>query len=151
MNTRATLKFVTVRVGSRTAAVGIGAIVVIVMLGLTGCTGSGFSVLDRSATPGDALPADLPDYVLVEPSSIRFAGRYDGDRLYVAKGTGSASHGGKSVCLLIYPKDGEGWTSVCGPSEVSVDNGIRKYVLHIDNEHVPNGAVQVSPNILVFE
>jgi hypothetical protein len=138
---------------SRTAAAGIGAIVVMVVLGLTGCTGSGFTVLDRDAAPGDVLPASLPDHASddLEPSSIRFAGVYDGDRLYVAKGAGRASRGDGSVCLLVYPTEGEGWGYVCGHSGVSMDNGVRKYELHIDNPRVPDGAVRVSPNIFVID
>lgn len=138
---------------SRRAAVGIGAIVVMGALGLTGCTGSGFSVLDRDAAPGDVPPVSLPDHASddLDPSSIRFAGLYNGDRLYVAKGAGRASRGDGSVCLLVYPEAGEGLGYVCGHSGISMDNGIRRYELHIDNPRVPDGAVGVSPNIFVID
>jgi hypothetical protein len=142
-----------IKPGSWRAAVGAGAIVAIVVLGLTACSGSGFSVLDRDAEPSDALPADLPDSVSdsLVPSSVRFAGTSADDLIYVAKGVESASYGGESVCLLIYQEQSKEWSSVCGHGPIRVGDGFRSYTLRIDGAPVPDGAVQVSANVFVFE
>jgi hypothetical protein len=142
-----------IKPGSWRAAVGAGAIVAIVVLVLTGCSGSGYSVLDRDAEAGDALPADLPDSASDNfvPTSVRFAGTYAGDLIYAAKGVESASYGGESVCLLVYPELSKKWSTVCGHGPVRVGDGFRSYALRIDGAPVPDGAVQVSPNVFVFE
>jgi hypothetical protein len=142
-----------IKPGSWRAAVGAGAIVAIVVLVLTGCSGSGFSVLDRDAGPGDALPAALPDSTSDNflASSVRFAGTYRGDLLYAAKGAESASYGGESVCLLIYPEQSERWASGCARGFIRVSNGLRSYELRMDGATVPDGVVQVSPNVFMVE
>lgn len=142
-----------IKVRSWRAAVGAGAIVATVVLGLTGCTGSGYSVLDRGAQASDTLPANFPESASgsVVPSSVRFAGMYRGDLLYAAKGVNSASYGGETVCLLVYTELSEKWSTVCGHGPVGVGDGFRDYTLRIDGAPVPEGAVRVTPNVFVIE
>jgi hypothetical protein len=76
---------------------------------------------------------------------------YRGDLLYAAKGVDSASYGGETVCLLVYTELSEKWSTVCGHGPIGVGDGFRDYTLRIDGAPIPEGAVQVTPNVFVIE
>lgn len=127
-----------------------GAIGLAAACGLTGCvdTGPAFSVLDREAQEVDALPTDLPDYAddNLDPASSRFVGEHDGDRLYLAKGEDS------SVCLVIFPDDGE-WVAGCSGdyAPFTVGSQALGYEVRPDSAPVPTGAERISENVFVLD
>ncbi|RXZ72456.1 hypothetical protein [Agromyces albus] len=122
------------------------AVVLLAGMGLAGCISpaSGFAVLDRAAEAGDALPKDLPDYAddSLDPTTSRFVGEHDGDRLYLARGDNSA------ICLVIYPNNEE-WVVGCGEGGglTAVSGPSGTYEIRPDGAPAPTGAEEISPNV----
>ena len=130
------------------SVVGVGLFTVVA---LTGCmnSGSGLAALDREAEPGDALPADLPDYAddNLEPMSSRFVGEHNGNALYLAKGK-EVNH----ICLLVHPDNSAEWVIGCGGSpEFGVGGPSGGYVVRPDGALVPEDYVEIATNVFAHE
>jgi len=128
--------------------VGIGLFTVVA---LAGCInpGSGFAALDREAEPGDALPADLPNYAddNLEPTSSRFVGEHDGNALYLAKGKDA-----NGICLLVYPDTAADWVIGCGGSpEFGVGGPSGGYIVRPDGAPAPQDYVEIATNVFAHE
>lgn len=132
----------------------VAAVALSVVLGLTGCFGSGsgsglgFAVLDAAADPGDTLPTDLPDdaYDGLDPASSRFVAEHEGDRLFLAKGENA------TICLVVYP-DNRDWVIGCsrGDGSGTVSSRSRSYGVRPDAAPAPEGAKEISPNVFVID
>jgi hypothetical protein len=107
---------------------------------LSGCTfGEHYAIFEREAEPTDAPPSELADQELhgADVDSLRFATEYEGDRLYLAKGSDPIEGG---ICLLVDgPGDddvsaacsGGNWVGMQGPSS-------HEYHVHPDGTPLPD-------------
>lgn len=119
---------------------------------LSGCApwaSSGYSVLDREVGTDDTLPTlDESEPVLYDTSSVRFAGEYEGDRLFLARGADN----GSALCLLVVADGADEALGGCGGDGLRVGSGGGPdYQLWPDDAPVPDGAEQAAPNVLVFD
>ncbi|MBT2498009.1 hypothetical protein J7E25_02765 [Agromyces sp. ISL-38] len=121
---------------------------------LSGCTFGEdyehYAIFDREAEPADAPPSELADQELygVDVDSLRFATEYEGDRLYLAKG--SDPKGG--ICLLVDGPGDEGVSAACsGGSWVGMEGpGRHAYHVHPDGARPPDGVyTDLTENISV--
>ena len=120
---------------------------------LSGCTfgedAEHYAIFDREAAPADAPPSELADQELhgIDVDSLRFATEYEGDRLYLAKG--SDPRGG--ICLLVDGPGEDDVSAACsGGSWVGME-GRHAYHVHPDSG-VPlpdEGYTDVTENISV--
>ncbi|WP_413318408.1 hypothetical protein AA0Z99_00400 [Agrococcus sp. 1P02AA] len=115
----------------------------LVAIGLTACAPSAsFSVLDREASAGDAVPAELggDDFGDADPDSARFVGEHGDAQLWLMRG------GESPVCLLVYV-DAADWGHACGAAPVGLDIGIGWFEVVADGQAAPEGSVQISENV----
>ncbi|MDQ0894634.1 hypothetical protein [Agromyces ramosus] len=103
---------------------------------LSGCTfGEHYAIFDREAEPADAPPSDLADQELhgVDVDSLRFATEYEGDRLYLARGTD-----GMVVCLLVDGPGDDGVSAACsGGGWVAAKGGPGSHEYHVHPDGTP--------------
>jgi hypothetical protein len=106
---------------------------------LSGCTIGGlhgYPIFDTEALPADERPAELEDQDLhgIDIDSLRFATEYEGDRLYLAKG--SAPEGG--ICILVDGPEHDGVSTACGAGDWVGVEGEHKYHVHPDGTPLPD-------------
>jgi hypothetical protein len=85
-------------------------IVVAAVATLAACSsGSGYSELDRAATPADVLPTELPDEASDNLSleSVRFAGELDGIAYYLVRTIEPGD-----MCVMVY-RSADDWVNGC--------------------------------------
>lgn len=121
-----------VRASAARAAAASG---VLLML-LSGCALGGdpehYSIFDAPPGPADVLPPDFAEQELdgLDLDSLRFAAEYQGDHLYLARGSDPR----RSICLLVDgPEDGDASMGCSGGSWVVVQrSGGHAYHVHPD-------------------
>lgn len=101
---------------------------------LNGCTFGEdlehYAIFDREAQRADAPPSELADEELYDMDSLRFATEFDGDRLYLARG--SDPNGG--ICLLIDGPGDDGVSGACSGGGSWVGMNVRhEYHVHPDS------------------
>lgn len=122
-----------------------------VLVLLSGCAigeFDGYPIFDSETVPADEPPAELADQVLhgIDIDSLRFAAEYEGDRLYLAKG--SEPEGG--ICLLVDGPEINGVSSACSEGGWVGFEGEHKYHVHPDGAPLPDdGYTALTENIAV--
>lgn len=118
---------------------------------LSGCTFGEdyerYAIFDREAEPIDAPSSELADQDLYDVDSLRFAAEYEGDRLYLAKG--SDPRGG--ICLLVDGPGEDGVSVACSGGSWVEMKGRHDYHVHPDSG-VPlpdDGYTDLTENISV--
>jgi len=115
---------------------------------LAACSSTtGYSDLDRAATPDDVLPGAVAEDGSdnLDLDSIRYVGRHDGRSFYLAQGEPQPG-----VCLAIY-LDAESWVVGCGDVDVTVGGiGVTATVIR-DGDVVPEGGTLVGHNVVVLQ
>lgn len=106
---------------------------------LSGCTIGefhGYPIFDNEAVPADEPPAELvdQDFHGIDIDSLRFATEYEGDRLYLAKGT--APEGG--ICLLVDGPDSSSASTACSAGDWVGVEGEHKYHVHPSGTPMPD-------------
>jgi hypothetical protein len=124
-------------------------IVIAAVAALAACSsGSGYSELDRTATPADVLPAQLPDEASDNLSleSVRFAGELDGIAYYLVR-TIEGGH----TCVMAY-RSADDWVSGCSGGSSGVFGvtirGVEATVAP-DGSHELDEGTRVGANIAV--
>ena len=126
-------------------------IAILVLLG--GCTSpenyDHYAIFDREPELADAPPPELADPQLssVDVDSFRFATEYEGDRLYLARGSDRVG----GICLLVHGPGDAGVTAACsGGSWVDMRRaGANAYHVHSDAALPPPGYKDITENISV--
>jgi len=116
---------------------------------LAGCSGgSGYTDLDREASPGDEWPSDLPGYSIdsVDEQTSRLVGEFEGSTLYMARS--AEPYGG--ICLLVY-SDASDWVVGCGPAGLRVSGSSQRTYAVLTDGAESDGLQAVSKNVYVLQ